>query len=89
MKLKTKKTQLGNVCKLSELVVGDVAEIVKINTLDKMIRRRLLDMGITCGVRLEIKKIAPLGDPVGIRIRGYELCLRKLELKNVDVKVLK
>ena len=89
MKLKGKKTQCGQISKLSDLVVGDVAEIVKINTSEKMIRRRLFDMGITSGVRLEIKKIAPLGDPVGIKLRGYELCLRKSELKNVDVKVLK
>ena len=45
----------------------------------------MLDMGITKGVEIEIKKIAPLKDPIDIQIRGYELCLRKKELSNIEV----
>lgn len=87
--MKLNNSRVGEICKLSELSIGNVAKVKKINSTNSVIRRRLYDMGITSGVVLEIRKIAPLGDPVGIRIRGYELCLRKFELKNVDVKVIK
>ena len=45
-------------------------------------------MGITKGVIIEIKKIAPLGDPVDISLRGYELCLRKADMASIDIKVV-
>lgn len=45
-------------------------------------------MGITKGTEILIKKIAPMGDPVDIELRGYELCIRKEEMKNIDVEVL-
>ena len=45
-------------------------------------------MGITRGVLIEIKKIAPLGDPVDIALRGYELCVRKEDMKSIDIKVV-
>ena len=74
---------------LSNLKVGDVAKIVSIENENIFFRRRLIEMGITKGVVVEIKKVAPLGDPVGIKLRGYELCLRKCEMKNIGVEVLK
>ena len=46
-------------------------------------------MGITKGVEIEIKKIAPLGDPVDIRLRGYELCIRRKDMRSIDIKVVK
>ena len=46
-------------------------------------------MGITRGVVLEIKKIAPLGDPIDIYLRGYELCLRKADMEGIDIRVVK
>ena len=55
---------------------------------NKALRRRLLDMGITKGVEVKLKKIAPMGDPVDIEIRGYELCLRLDDLKNIDIEVI-
>ncbi|MDU2197130.1 MAG: FeoA family protein [Peptostreptococcaceae bacterium] len=50
------------------------------------IRRRLMDMGVTPGVKVEVIKVAPLGDPIEINIRGYELSLRKDEAQNIVLK---
>lgn len=87
--MKMIKKKVGDVCKLSELAVGNIAVIEKISCDSLEIFRHLLDMGITTGVILEIKKVAPLGDPVGIKLRGYELSVRLAELKNVDVRVVR
>ena len=81
-----KKT--GEKCKLSELQVGQIAKVLKINEENKAIRRHLLDMGITRGVQITIKKIAPMGDPIDIGLRDYELCIRKEDLSKIDVEVL-
>ena len=54
-----------------------------------ILRRRLLDMGITEGVAIVVKKVAPLGDPVDIELRGYELCLRRKDMEAVLVEVIK
>jgi Fe2+ transport system protein FeoA len=45
-------------------------------------------MGITKGVVIEIKKIAPLGDPIDIKLRGYELCVRRVDMRGIDIKVV-
>ena len=74
--------------RLSELKVGQKAKVLKINEQNKAIRRHLLDMGITKGTEILIKKVAPMGDPVDIELRGYELCIRKEEMKNIDVKII-
>jgi ferrous iron transport protein A len=71
--------------KLSELRPTDSA-IVKAVEGEKRIRRRLLDMGITPGTEVYIRKVAPLGDPIEITIRGYELSLRKSEAESVSVE---
>ena len=55
---------------------------------NKAIRRHLLDMGITRGVEIKIKKIAPMGDPIDLQLRDYELCIRKEDLKKIEVEVL-
>jgi ferrous iron transport protein A len=75
-------------CKLSELKKGQIAKVISLNNENKELRRRLLDMGITKGVLVEIKKIAPLGDPVDIYLRGYELCLRKKDMESIEVEVV-
>ena len=75
--------------KLSELKVGDKAKVLKLNVENKQIRRHLLDMGITRGVNVKIKKIAPMGDPIDIEIRDYELCIRKADLEQIEVEVTK
>ena len=75
-------------CKLSELKKGQIARVIKINNENVELRRRLLDMGITRGVVVEIKKVAPLGDPIDIYLRGYELCLRKKDMETIEVEVI-
>ncbi len=79
----------GEVCNLSELKIGQVAVIKNINISNSNIKRHLLDMGLIKGTRVLIKKIAPMGDPVDIEIRGYELAVRKADLKQIEVEVLK
>lgn len=76
------------ICGLDKLKVGQRAKILQIKSDDKLICRRMFDMGLTKGVVVRVKKQAPLGDPVGLEIRGYELCLRKDELKNILVEVV-
>ena len=75
--------------KLDELKVGDKARVISLNIENKEIRRHLLDMGVTKGVVLTIKKIAPMGDPIDIELRDYELCVRKAELDMIEVEVVK
>ena len=88
MKLGAKKLKASDHAKLSNLKKGQKAKVVLLNTTDKSLRRRLMDMGITEGVQIKIKKIAPLGDPIDIELRGYELCIRKVDLSTIDVEVI-
>ena len=74
---------------LSKLNVGQKAKIISLNVQNKEIRRHLLDMGLTRGVEVEIKKIAPMGDPIDIKIRDYELCISKENLSQIKVEVVK
>jgi len=76
------------VIKLSELKKGEKGKVVSITEVNNLLKRRMLDMGITKGVVIKIKKVAPLGDPIGIELRGYELCLRKSDLSSVEVNKL-
>lgn len=80
---------LSNKCRLSDLKVGQKAVVTKLNIENKEIRRHLLDMGITRGVEIRVKKIAPMGDPIDIELRDYELCLRKADLEKIEVEVTK
>lgn len=80
--------KIGDKCNLSELKIGQKAIVKKLNFENKEIRRHLLDMGVTRGVLVKIKKIAPMGEPIDLEIRGYELALRKSELRNIDVEVV-
>lgn len=81
--------KIGEKTYLSELKVGQLARVIKINIEEKEIRRHLLDMGVTRNVEIQIKKIAPMGDPIDIQLRDYELCLRKADLRKIDVEVIK
>lgn len=81
-----KKT--GEKCNLSELIVGQTARVINLKEDNKAIRRHLLDMGITRGVEIKIKKVAPMGDPIDLQLRDYELCIRKEDLKKIEVEVL-
>ncbi len=70
---------------LKELKPGEKGVVVKIVGKGAM-RRRLMDMGITSGVELTVRKIAPLGDPIEVNIRGYELSFRKTEAENIIIE---
>ncbi len=74
---------------LSELKIGEKARVLKLNIENKQIKRHLLDMGITRGVIVKIKKIAPMGDPIDLELRDYELCIRKADLTQIEVEVIK
>lgn len=78
----------GEKCNLSDLKVGQRAKVLKLNENNKAIRRHLLDMGVTRGVQITIKKIAPMGDPIDIELRDYELCVRKEDLNKIEVEVI-
>ena len=71
---------------LSEFSVGESGKIVAVSG-EGRIRRRLFDMGVTPGAELTMRKRAPLGDPIEITIRGYELTLRKTEAACVEVEL--
>ncbi len=71
---------------LNEFTVGERGKIVAV-TGEGRIRRRLFDMGVTPGAELIMRKKAPLGDPIEITVRGYELTLRKSEAEFVEVEV--
>ena len=71
---------------LSEFAVGDEGVVSKVGG-EGRIRRRLFDMGITPGAKIVMKKLAPLGDPMEVTVRGYELTLRKTEAECVVMTV--
>lgn len=64
---------------------GDVLKVVKIHG-EGAVKRRIMDMGITKGVELSIRKVAPLGDPVELTVRGYELSIRKADAEMIEVE---
>ena len=78
----------GDNCNLSELKIGDKAIVTKLDISNKAVRRHLLDMGMTRGVEVKIKKIAPMGDPIDVELRGYELAVRKADLKMIEAEVV-
>ena len=84
-----KALNAGEQCHLSDLKKGQVGRVLGLHNDNKALRRRLLDMGITYGVEVKVKKFAPLGDPVDIELRGYELCIRKNDMENIDIEVVR
>ena len=70
---------------LRDIKVGGTAKVVKING-EGAIKRRIMDMGITKGVEIYVRKMAPLGDPMEITVRGYELAFRKAEAEMIIVE---
>ena len=74
---------------LSALTVGQSAKVVDVLIEDKKLRNRFFEMGLTSGVKVSVKNIAPLGDPISISVRGYELSLRKSDLKKILVEGVK
>ena len=70
---------------LRDARIGDTVKVVKLHG-EGAVKRRIMDMGITKGVEIYIRKVAPLGDPVEINVRGYELSLRKADAEMVEIQ---
>ncbi len=70
---------------LKELLPGEKSIITKVLGDKGAVKRRLMDMGVTRGAEVLVRKVAPLGDPIEVNIRGYELTLRKSEAENIIV----
>ena len=70
---------------LRETSIGDTVKVVRIHG-DGPIKRRIMDMGITKGTEVFIRKVAPLGDPMEVTVRGYELSLRKADTDIIEVE---
>ena len=70
---------------LKETKIGNTVTIVKVHG-EGAVRRRIMDMGITKGVEISVRKVAPLGDPVEVTVRGYELSLRKADAAMIEVE---
>ncbi|MBO4378177.1 MAG: ferrous iron transport protein A [Oscillospiraceae bacterium] len=70
---------------LKETAVGETVMVVKIHG-EGAVKRRIMDMGLTRGTEVYVRKVAPLGDPIELRVRGYELSLRKADAAMVEVE---
>ena len=70
---------------LKEVSVGQTVKVVKLDG-EGPVKRRIMDMGITKGVEIYVRKVAPLGDPVEVTVRGYELSLRKADAEMIVVE---
>ncbi|MBO5214722.1 MAG: ferrous iron transport protein A [Clostridia bacterium] len=70
---------------LKDLKVGESTVVVKLHG-EGAIKRRIMDMGITKNTAVSVRKVAPLGDPIEITVRGYELSIRKSEAENIEVQ---
>lgn len=70
---------------LRQAKIGDTVRVVKLHG-QGAVKRRIMDMGLTKGVEVQIRKVAPLGDPVEVTVRGYELSIRKADAEMIEVE---
>ena len=70
---------------LREVGIGQTATVVKLHG-EGAVKRRIMDMGVTKGVEVYVRKVAPLGDPIEVTVRGYELSIRKGDAEMVEVE---
>ncbi len=70
---------------LRDVSIGETVKVVKLNGAGP-VKRRIMDMGITKGVDIYVRKVAPLGDPVEVTVRGFELSVRKAEAEMIEVE---
>lgn len=69
---------------LRQAKIGDTVKVVKLHG-EGAVKRRIMDMGITRGVEIHVRKVAPLGDPMELSVRGYELSIRKADAEMIQV----
>ena len=72
---------------LREIPIGSAARVKKLHG-EGAVKRRIMDMGITKGVEVTVRKVAPLGDPIELTVRGYELSLRKADADMIEVEAV-
>ena len=70
---------------LKQAAIGDTVKVVKLHG-EGAVKRSIMDMGITRGAEVHIRKVAPLGDPIEVTVRGYELSLRKADAEMIEVE---
>ena len=70
---------------LKELKVGESANVIRLYG-EGAAKRRIMDMGITKGVGIQVRKVAPLGDPIEVTVRGYELSIRKADAEMIEIE---
>lgn len=70
---------------LKQVKIGGTAKVIKVHG-EGALKRRIMDMGITKGIEIKVRKVAPLGDPLEITVRGYELSLRKEDAEMIEVE---
>lgn len=70
---------------LKDIKVGKTVKVVKLHG-EGAIKRRIMDMGVTRGVEIYVRKVAPLGDPIEVAVRGYELTLRRQDAEMIEVE---
>ena len=70
---------------LREVPIGGTVKVVKLHG-EGAVKRRIMDMGITKGTSVYVRKVAPLGDPVEVNVRGYELSIRKADAEMIEVE---
>ncbi len=70
---------------LRDVAVGETAKVRKLHG-EGAVKRRIMDMGITKGIEVYVRKVAPLGDPMELNVRGYELSLRKADAEMIEVE---
>ena len=71
---------------LREVQIGNTCKVVKLHG-EGAVKRRIMDMGLTKGVEVYVRKVAPLGDPIEVTVRGYELSIRKADAETVEVEI--
>ncbi len=70
---------------LRDASIGETVKVVKLHG-EGPVKRRIMDMGITKGIEASVRKVAPLGDPIEVSVRGYELSLRKADAERIEVE---
>jgi ferrous iron transport protein A len=72
---------------LKKILPGETVKVMKL-TGEGPIKRRIMDMGITKGIEVYVRKVAPFGDPIDLYLRGYELCVRRKDVEGIEVEVI-
>lgn len=70
---------------LKQAKIGETVKVVKLHG-EGAVKRRIMDMGLTKGIEVKVRKVAPLGDPIELTVRGYELSLRKADAEMIEVE---